>query len=381
MSADIPESVKEEIRKLRKQGLRVREIYDITKGKCPSMNIKQCGSIAAWIKESLAQKRKSKNARVVQSNGSSPAATYKNVSNIAEKRTKAMNENREITSKASPLEAVAQEKPTWAGNEGPIITKAEAIHMLSQGYDPGKMAGYYKGFTEGELVAFSAHINMGTYKNNPALLEGNGKKRGNGESKPIHKKEDFIPFVAKNGLARDMSLLALTLSADGGQIEEAIMELYHGKFKSKDELHELLKETKEDIAKIIEEGVTNLGAFMGDYTLFDRRMAPIILGGVANAIPLDKATPSLEKMLLRVAHGLWDPAFNRDTRGTIADLTKKAEKSVNLAQGMYASLVRHYQATLTIEENLKKYEAAWNAQNTKVETDGSASMAMSRKSA
>ena len=105
-------------------------------------------------------------------------------------------------------------------------------------------------------------------------------------------------------------------------------------------------------------------------------MAPIIFGGVANAIPLEKATPSLEKMLLRVAHGLYDPVFNRDTEGTVADLTKKAEKSVNLAQGMYASLVRHYQATLTIRGRLKNYETVWKAKKSEAETDGSASIEM-----
>lgn len=339
-------------------GFTAREIEDNYELEgCKKMQL--AGHLASMNRKKNVQKNKSLSHPPVKVDFSTPKSVEE-AKERAEKEYKAQQRlmhaiDRQEEIQSSKLEQKASE--TAENYTGPALTKAQAIEMLSQGCSPKKMAGYFKGHSEEELRAYQAHINMGTYIRNPALLEIG---KGSEFDKPIRKKEQFIPFLQENQVARDLSLLALTLGADGGQIEDAIMELYSGKFKNKDELHELLQETKNEFIRILEDGVTNLGAFMGGYSLFERGMAPIILGGAANAIPLEKATPTLEKMLLRVANGIYDPHFNRDTKGTIQDLERKASMSFGLAQKIYTSLIRDYHATLAIGTQLKEIAASYS---------------------
>ncbi len=372
MNVKISQSIKEEIRRLRKdEEYSIIDIYKYIRGKGIEITKFQCSAIASWASPKLAAKRKeNKESRARAVPLENMYINPQSVSESSVTSAKPMDNNTQRTSAPSLLEGTVKNsdtetltvKESWSNNEGSHLSKAEALDYLAKGYNPKKMAGYFKGRTESQYQALKSHIGMGTYAKNPALLEDT-KLEQSGERKPIRKKEDLIPFLAKNEIARDMSLLALTLGADGGQIEEAIMELYQGKFKSREELHELLEETRDEMARIIREGVTNLGAFMGPYTLFDRRMAPIILGGVTNAIPLERVTPPLEKMLLRVAHGLYDPIFNRDTDGTIKDLTTKAGESVELAQRIYTVLVQAYQRCIGREKELKAFEDTWRAEH------------------
>lgn len=340
----IGEDTKEEIRDLRRKGFEVKEIYDHMRAKGVQLTPKQCSAIAAWESPTLSKKRgKKMNLETISNSGALPPRKI----DWEPKREEYVTQAEQITMNMNP-EYIP---PSWINNEGPEITKAEAVQMLREGFSPKKMAGYFKGYTEGQLQAFAAHIEMKSYDKNPELLLEGGK------SKPIRKKEDLVPFLKENQVARDFSLLALTLGPDGGQIEEAILHLYGDKFKSRDELHSLLEETKEEFAKIMEEGVTNLGMFLGGYTLFDRGMAPIILGGAIEGIPLEKSTPPLEKLLLRVAAGIYDPLFNKDTDGTILDLEGKAQKCIGIAPQVYGALAKDYRYTLSLMERLKKYDA------------------------
>ncbi len=346
--SSVLDSIKEEIRQLRINGGEVCDIFNQMKKKGIEMSYSQCSAIAAWASPKLAVKRK------VQLPHNADSKLGKEDKFLPILKTRVKNKNPDELPKRME-EKISTNDQTWANNEGPLLTKGEAVGLLSQGYNPKKMAGYYKGHSEGELRALSAHIEMGTYVRNPALLEGNGKGK-NGEVKVIREKEDLVPFLKKNQLARDMSLLALTLGEDGGQIEEALIALYGGKFKNRDELHRLLEETREDVAQIIQEGVTNLGVYLGGYSLFDRRMTPIILGDVVSAIPLDKITPPLEAMLLGVAGGIYDPLFSANPKKTIEDLKTKSRSSEGLTTKICEVLYRKYENALNIGERLKRYD-------------------------
>lgn len=263
----------------------------------------------------------------------------------------AMNRGKKNYQTPTPQQVMETPVEDSRPNSGEI-DEANAKILLSKGCSPEKLAYYTKGkITEGTLRSWKAHVSMDTYKKNPALLS-NGHNKKNGR---IKKKEQLVPFLRENVAAKDLSFLALALGNDGAEIENTLVELYHGKFGSREELHNLLIESKEEIGKLLEEGLTSLGAFIGTYSLFERRMAPIILGPAIASIPIEKATPTLEKMLLRVANGIYDPIFNKSPQETIKDLTAKTETSTGLSQKVYASLVSQYRGALKVGEYIKNF--------------------------
>ncbi len=242
----------------------------------------------------------------------------------------------------------------YHNGDKPSITKERAIELLARGANPRKLANSFKGFEEGTLRAYKAHIDMDTYTANPTLLT-DAKKPKNEKPAFIQTNGELVPFLKENPQALDLSLLALSLGADGIEIEETLLNLYGGKFKNREELHALLNESKDDLRKLLEEGVTGLGAYLGTYSLFDRRMAPMLLGVVTGGISIDQATPSLERMLLRVAGGIYDPLFNENTTQTMRDLTAKVRESKGLAQRIYRKLERTYENALETAEILKSF--------------------------
>lgn len=242
----------------------------------------------------------------------------------------------------------------YQNGDKPGISKERAIQLLARGANPKKLAHSFSGFQEGTLRAFKAHAQMETYAANPTLLTTTKKPKS---ERPtiIQTKGDFVPFLKENPQARDLSLLALSLGADGIEIEETLLNLYGGKFKNREELHALLSESKDDLRKLLEEGLTGLGVFLGTYSLIDRRMAPMLLGTVASGISIDQATPSLERMLLRVAGGIYDPIFNESPTNALKDITTKIQENKGLAQRIYRRLERTYEEALQTAELLRSF--------------------------
>jgi hypothetical protein len=255
----------------------------------------------------------------------------------------------------SPLEQTAEDHARDSGL--PELTKAEALRLLAKGCSPAKLAMGYKGphAVESTLIAYKAQIAQGTYKRNPALVDGNGKKKKNGNGHKIKTRQEMEELIRQDSQAQDLSLLAISLGSDGSEVEGLLLELYPEKFKNKEELKKLLQESQEELKRLIDSGVISLGSFIGTYTLQDRGIAPIILGSAVNRIPVDKITPSLESMLLRVAGGVYDPLFNKDPEGVIKQLSAEVEKRAGLSQRIYRGLVDTYRGALKVKETLESF--------------------------
>lgn len=260
------------------------------------------------------------------------------------------------TTADSPLEQTAIAFPN-ADDDRQELTKAEALRLLAKGCSSAKLARAYRGphAVESTLIAYKAQIAQGTYKRNPALVDGNGKKKKNGNGHKIKTRQEMEELIRQDSQAQDLSLLAISLGSDGSEVEGLLLELYPGKFKNKEELKRLLQESHEELKRLIDSGVISLGSFIGTYTLQDRSIAPIILGSAVNRIPVDKITPSLESMLLRVAGGVYDPLFNKDPEGVIKQLSVEAEKRAGLSQRIYRGLVDTYRGALEVRETLKSF--------------------------
>ncbi len=245
--------------------------------------------------------------------------------------------------------------PNYDKDDGrPVLTKEAAIKHLMSGASPAKLAYAFQGIEEDTLIAYKAQIAQGTYDRNPDLLHGNEEKKNvNKNGKKIKTPDEMIELINKREDVRDLSLLALSLGPDSGEIEDILMQLYGERFRSKDELHRILKESKENLVKLFQEGVVSLGSFIGEYALPERGIAPIIIGSAMSKIPIEKATPGLEKMLFRVASGIYDSIFNEAPRDTISSLAEKAQASNGLAKKIYSSLVSNYEGALEIGEHLK----------------------------
>ena len=168
--------------------------------------------------------------------------------------------------------------------------------------------------------------------------------------KVIKTLEQFSAFIKKDEKARNLAASALALNGSGGLVEQTLLELYSDKFKDKRELHKLVEESKEEIKTLVRNGITSLGPYLGAFSLEDRSIVPIILGNALNAIPIEKATPSLEERFTYLVRGSYGPSFNENPDETMNQLERKIEQSEGFAKTVYQRTLQHYQDTLALRE-------------------------------
>ena len=172
------------------------------------------------------------------------------------------------------------------------------------------------------------------------------------QPKYITNTSQFSAFIKQDEKARNLAASALALNGSGGIIEQALLELYKDKFKGKKDLHNLVQESKEEIYSLVRNGLTNLGPYLGAFSLEDRRMAPVLVGNALDAIPIEKATPSLEEMFTYLGRNSYGPSFNESPEETMNQLEIKINQSNGFAKAVYQRTLQHYQDTLKLREEL-----------------------------
>jgi hypothetical protein len=162
----------------------------------------------------------------------------------------------------------------------------------------------------------------------------------------------FKKLIQEDEAARTLAYAALYSNGTGCDFEQMIMELYSGKFKDQKQLHALLEENAETIKRIVESGVTNLGAYLGRFSLGERRIFPILLEGVIEALPSERITNPLEERLARMLRVSYSPRFNDAPKRTLKELGRKASSYEGKKGDIYARLYAHYQEVMEIAGEL-----------------------------
>ena len=144
----------------------------------------------------------------------------------------------------------------------------------------------------------------------------------------------------------------MALGDDGIDLEGMIVDLYKDRFKDRAQLRALIEENKEEVYGVIREGLTNLGYYIGDYTLQERRIRPVLMGYIIDILPKDVLTPSKEEQvfgLLKKVHG---PFFNDSPTAALEQIAGEVAKSDDKKRRLYQRLYEHYQAVIALGRDL-----------------------------
>jgi hypothetical protein len=121
------------------------------------------------------------------------------------------------------------------------------------------------------------------------------------------------------------------------------MNIYDGKFKSAEDLHKLIVDNYEEARKIIKEGRTNLGHYVGDFTVTDGPSISVFIDEAAELIPTNKLAGPIKDKFVRVLRYIYGPRFNDNPTGTLEEISEKARpENTAKSKGLYEKLYAHY---------------------------------------
>ncbi len=172
-------------------------------------------------------------------------------------------------------------------------------------------------------------------------------------NKKIKTREQFLEFLKQDKTARKLTIAAASLNGQGIDIEQTILDIYDDKFKDQSHLHKLIQESSKEVYKLIEEGFTNLGDYIGNFSLRDRKIIPFLVGGAVDSIPDGKLNSSLEAKLVRVLRSVYSPKFNDNPNETVMELEDKTKQIQGKKKRLYEKLHSHYKEVLKLSEELQ----------------------------
>ena len=160
--------------------------------------------------------------------------------------------------------------------------------------------------------------------------------------------DQFMHFLEQDETARNLASLVVLNGQGGYDIEKVIVELYGNQFSNHPDLHKLLKENKNPIRELIEKGITNLGAYIGDYDIGEKTIIPILIGQALTEIPDKVMTTSLEDRLFRSLRSVYSPRFNENPEITLTEVREKVDSTKGKEKSMYQKLQTHYENVISL---------------------------------
>jgi len=169
----------------------------------------------------------------------------------------------------------------------------------------------------------------------------------------IKSNEEFISFLKRDKTALNLAGAALLMNGAGNDIESMILEAYQDTFKDRKEFHSLLENNRQEIYDLAREGLTNLGTYLGDFSLEERAIIPVLLGQVLSGISGDRLTISLEERIVKILRNEYGPAFNVNPEETLSRLEKTINQYEGKVKGIYQRLYNHYSETMKLMGELE----------------------------
>ncbi len=172
--------------------------------------------------------------------------------------------------------------------------------------------------------------------------------------KAIRTSDQLINFLQENQKARNLAGMTLALNGQGHDIEEKIAEEYSDEFPKVAGLHKLMQDGREPIMALIEKGITNLGEYIGDYTLDEDQIIPSLIQEGLKEIPDTELTLTLESRLSRALRNHYGPKFNDNPEEILAEVKQKADSTDGHEKTLYEKLQAHYEKTIALGKELKR---------------------------
>ena len=180
----------------------------------------------------------------------------------------------------------------------------------------------------------------------------------------IKSKSQFLDFLQKNKPARNLAgavAILKTKNANGANgasgasydLEKVLYELHNQEFKDQGVLHKMLQESRDEVYQLVQEGLTNLGTYLGEYRLDERAIIPVLLGQAIEDIPEEKIAP-LEERILKILRLQYSPRFNENPSETMAEIQGKIKstKQKGKLNKIYRKLYKHYHDVLKLGREL-----------------------------
>jgi len=165
--------------------------------------------------------------------------------------------------------------------------------------------------------------------------------------------ESFQLSLKQDPTLRDLSALAVSLNGNSNDVEQIINEIYKGRFSDLGHLHELVEENKDYISSLLRQGITNLGSYIGDFSLEDRPILPILLGNALASIPVDKITASLESRIIALLRNTYGPNFNANPEAVLQEVQVRVDGASNeKVKDLYSKLLQHYIEVVELSREL-----------------------------
>ncbi len=202
---------------------------------------------------------------------------------------------------------------------------------LSQSEDNEERSWYRKGYREGWTKGFDFEIIR---------------------SQHIKNSQQLINFLKQDTTARNLAVAATMLNGEAYDIEQMMIDMYDSKFDNQGNLHKLLEANAREIYDLIEEGITNLGEYIGEYALGDRSIVPVLLGEAVMSLPENKVNASLEERLVRILRNQYSPRFNSNPYETLSEIEKRVSESEGKMKEIYGGLERYYGEVLELGEEI-----------------------------
>jgi hypothetical protein len=165
--------------------------------------------------------------------------------------------------------------------------------------------------------------------------------------------QDFQDFLIQDESVRNLATISLSMNGESYDVEQIMVGLYGERFKGQEHLHTLLQENRDFVFNLMKDGLTNLGAYIGDFSLGDKTIIPVLLGEALSRIPSDKITAPLEERIIRIQRSVYGPKFNENPSQTLEEIKTRVVGSDRKIGGLYQKLYDHYARTLELQEELK----------------------------
>jgi transposase-like protein len=171
-------------------------------------------------------------------------------------------------------------------------------------------------------------------------------------SQRITSSKQFMDFIKCDATAGNLTAVAARLNGQAGDVEKIITEIYEGRFKDREQLHDYIQNSRAEIDSLVREGVTNLGPYLGDFTLHERDIFPVIMGEIIANVSEGIIT-SLEDRFMRLLRYHYGARFNADSEKTLAEIREKKEVMQGNRKNLYQRLEEHYQGVLRLKEEIR----------------------------
>jgi hypothetical protein len=166
----------------------------------------------------------------------------------------------------------------------------------------------------------------------------------------LHRTKRNLDFIAKDESANKLATSYLILDEKEPEltreIEQMILELHPEKFKDTKEIRYLLLGNQ----KVLEKSITNLGPYLGEYTLEEKQIFPVFLGDVFNSIK--EMSSGIEERIFRAYRAKYSPIFNQNPEKTIDGINDKITNKKTNMNKIYKKLAEYYKQMSKLGDEL-----------------------------